>query len=236
MSDPVAIGTAIVAYIEPHEGHAREFNRWYERDHFYAAAMAAPGAYAGGRWVATSACKRARAAGNLFGDPSRGSYLATFWILPGSQDEWDAWVTREMPKLTAAGRLFPERDHLQTAVYSFAWDVRVELAPPPATALDHGFEGVVAIAAPAGTVGLDAWARALVSPQLPLVVALESRREILSTTDPDEHVLLIGFCEREPLALWRDRVEPALADLPAVGFGGPFLRTIPGTDTYVEDL
>jgi hypothetical protein len=38
------------------------------------------------------------------------------------------------------------------------------------------------------------------------------------------------------LEVWRARIEPALARLPAVGFASPFLRTIPGTDAYVDDL
>ena len=41
----VAIGTAIVAYIEPHAGQALEFNQWYDRDHMFAATTAGPGAF-----------------------------------------------------------------------------------------------------------------------------------------------------------------------------------------------
>jgi len=51
----VGIGTAIIAYIEPHEREAKAFNRWYERDHMYAATTAGPGAFSGARWVATRA-------------------------------------------------------------------------------------------------------------------------------------------------------------------------------------
>ena len=38
------------------------------------------------------------------------------------------------------------------------------------------------------------------------------------------------------LDAWRSRVEPALAQFPSVGFASPFLRTIPGTDAYVDDI
>ena len=114
----VSIGTAIVAYIEPHAGQAREFNRWYERDHFYAATTAGPGAFSGARWVATRACKAVRPPGaTWFGDTGRGSFLTTVWLLDGSQTEWDEWVARQMEVLRAQDRMFAGRDHVHTAVY-----------------------------------------------------------------------------------------------------------------------
>ena len=95
----VAIGTAIVAYIEPHEGQAHAFNRWYERDHFYAATTAGPGAFAGARWVATRACKAVRPSVRRGSVIRRGSFLTTVWLLDGAQPEWDAWVGEQMEKL-----------------------------------------------------------------------------------------------------------------------------------------
>ena len=35
----VALGSILVSLLEPEEGTARAFNRWYERDHFYAGCM-----------------------------------------------------------------------------------------------------------------------------------------------------------------------------------------------------
>ena len=121
----VGIGTAIVAYIEPHEGQAEAFNRWYERDHFYAATTAGPGCIRGARWVATRACKELRPPGGTwFGDPARGSYLTTVWLLDDTQGEWDAWVGRQMEHLRAEGdRMFAGRDHVQTGAYRFVCEV-----------------------------------------------------------------------------------------------------------------
>ncbi len=235
MSDPVTIGSAVVAYIEPHAGAARAFNRWYERDHFYAAAMAGPGMFAGARWVATRDCKAARPENALFGDPARGSFLATYWLLPGMQPAWDEWAAAEYAK-TPADRLFAARDHIHTAMYRFRWDARTEDAPPPATALDHGFAGVIAIASVAPADWLADWAHKHLSNEMHLLVALSSARTIMTTTDAVDHVLLLGFCRADPLRVWRDQVAPALPEVPGLGFASPFLRTVPGTDAYVDDL
>ena len=49
----VTIGSALITMVEPHEGHERAYNRWYEDDHFYAGATAGPWMFAARRWVAT---------------------------------------------------------------------------------------------------------------------------------------------------------------------------------------
>ena len=47
------IGAALITMVEPHVGHERAYNRWYEDDHFYSGAMAMPWMFGGRRWVAT---------------------------------------------------------------------------------------------------------------------------------------------------------------------------------------
>jgi len=233
----VVIGTAIVAYIEPHAGQAREFNRWYERDHFYAATTAGPGAFAGARWVATRACKAVRPpAAAWFGDAARGSFLTTVWLLDGAQLEWDEWVARQMQRLRAQDRMFPGRDHIHTAVYRYCCEVRADDAPTAAVALDHGFAGVIAIAVAPGAAAAESCAREIAGPELPVVVGLTPERVILSQAEPPPHALVLGFTAGDPLDAWHARIEPALARMPAVGFASPFLRTIPGTDSYVDEL
>jgi len=236
MSFEVAIGTAIVAYIEPHPGHELEFNRWYERDHFYAATMDGPGVFAGGRWVATRACKDVRPSVELFGDPRRGSYLATCWLLPGMQSTWDGWVTEQMKVLAAeGGRMFAEREHVHTAIYRFAWEHGVN-GLYAAVALDRCFDGIVAVAFEGGHADRAAeWTRAIVGVDVPVVVGLVPERVIMATAAAEPHLLVLAFCARDPLAVWKEQIAPALVDEPVV-FASPFLRTIPGTDTYVDDL
>jgi hypothetical protein len=233
----VVIGTAIVAYIEPHAGQAREFNRWYERDHFYAATTAGPGAFAGARWVATRACKAVRPPGaTWFGDAARGSFLTTVWLLDGAQLEWDEWVARQMERLRAQNRMFPGRDHIHTAVYRYCCELRADDAPTAAVALDHRFAGVIAIAVAPGAAAAESCAREIAGPELPVVVGLTPERVILSEAEPPPHALVLGFTAGDPVDAWHARIEPAFARLPAVGFASPFLRTIPGSDSYVDDL
>jgi hypothetical protein len=235
VTDPVGIGTAVVAYIEPHAGAARDFNRWYERDHFYAAAMAGPGMYAGARWVATRECKAVRPDKHLFGDPTRGSYLATYWVLPGMQTAWDEWVADQYAKLPPE-RLFGAREHMHTGVYRYHWEARTEDAPPPATALDHGFAGVIVVASIAPVGWLAEWARCTLANDMHLVLAFTSARTIMTTSEPIDHVIAFGFCRVDPLRVWRERVAPSLHTIPGLGFASPFLRTIPGTDVYTDQV
>ena len=94
--------------------------------------------------------------GRLFGDPARGSYLATYWLLPGSQAEWDD-VGRARVRGDATGaavrRVASTCTPRSTACTG---DVRADGAPAPATALDHGFAGVIAVATTGDASALDA--------------------------------------------------------------------------------
>ena len=56
-----AVGTMLLTLVDPHRGHEVAYNRWYERDHFYAGCMIGAGWFAGKRWVATRDLKDLRA-------------------------------------------------------------------------------------------------------------------------------------------------------------------------------
>ena len=47
-----------VTLVEPHRGHEVAYNRWYERDHFYAGCLIGAYKFAGARFVATAASRR----------------------------------------------------------------------------------------------------------------------------------------------------------------------------------
>jgi hypothetical protein len=199
--------------------------------------LAGPGVYSGARFVATRACKDARRPLALFGDPALGSYLSAAWYLPGTEADWNAWVGAQMQTLFADGRTFAGRDHLHTAMYEYAWDVGIADAPPAAFVLDRRFGGVIAIAVAGEENDTERWARDIVAPELPVVVALRRERVLMSVLDDvAPHTLMLAFVDGDALDVWNRRVEPALSSLPGVGFASPFLATVPGTDTYVDDL
>ncbi len=154
------------------------------------------------------------------------------WLLDDTQAEWDAWVAGQMERLRAEpDRMFAGRDHLQTGVYRLVRECRAATGVSAATALDHPFAGVVLLAVPPGAAVETA--AALVSDDVPTVAAFAPERTILTTTEPPAHELVLGFTPVDPLAAWDARVCPLLE---GVGFASAFVRTIPGTDTYSDDL
>ena len=50
----------LLTLVDPHKGFESAYNRWYERDHFYAGCMEGPWQIAGSRWVATREMKDLR--------------------------------------------------------------------------------------------------------------------------------------------------------------------------------
>src|SRR5439155_4420312 len=90
---PIKVGSMLFTLVEPHKGHEVEYNRWYERDHFYAGCMIGPWLFAGRRFVATRALKDVRFGSrpDLFGGRDLGSYLSVYWILAGRHDEHVDW-------------------------------------------------------------------------------------------------------------------------------------------------
>ncbi|TAK70643.1 MAG: hypothetical protein EPO13_01855 [Actinomycetota bacterium] len=246
------IGSAIIMYAEPPAGLEREYNRWYEDDHTYAASLAGPGSVAHRRWVAPARYKQLRPAATLFGDPARGSYLIAFWILAGMQEEWYQWLARQEQVLRDDERWEFPKDHIYTGSFTFVSEQRAPGGPRAISALDREFGGMIAVAIerqPGGELtGIEQWAESLRSARLPLSVVLTPLRlfkSVLSApADPadDPFALVIFFCDGEPDQVWLDEVEPRLADVPSiagatrVGFASPFLSTVPGTDRYVDEL
>ncbi|MCU1428025.1 MAG: hypothetical protein JWL83_2025, partial [Actinomycetia bacterium] len=163
---------------------------------------------------------------------------------------WDAWAIAQMKVLTAQDRLFPGRDHLHTAVYRYEFEERAEGGPFAALALDRDFAGVVAVAIDGDDLeAARTWCARLARREMPVVAAFTQQRLIMSVLEgapsaehegsagstSATHILVLGFVDGDVLAVWRDHVEPLLAEVP-VGFASPFLRTIPGTDDYVDEL
>jgi hypothetical protein len=132
--------------------------------------------------------------------------------------------------------MFAGRDHLHTAVYDFLWSVERPAVSPASLALTAPHRGVIAIALTGDADARD-WAVSRLEPDVPTVVALRRSRLLVSTLDaPADHTLLLAFVTGDPQEVWTRAIAPAVHARVDVGFAGPFLTTLPGTDAYVDDL
>ena len=262
MTEPpiVDLGAGIFALHDPHPGHEHEFNRYYERDHMYAAAILAPWTIAGQRFVATSDLKRLRyPADGPFGPIREGSYLTMYWIVAGKLDEQQAWVSDQMKLLNAAGRTFDQRS-VQTATsydYLGSWR-RDPDGVPPFQALDRRYPGVVWMAVErsdeASVAELAQWLAGDFLPanfaSSPVALAPmftpRAKEPWWPAAAPEvpgvgERVFITFFVEDDVRQIWQEHFADLGGKLDATGrcrtlMVAPFIPTIPGTDTYTDQL
>ena len=111
---PVKVGSMLLTMVDPVRGFEREYNRWYERDHFYGGCMIGPWLYAGSRWVAPRELKDLRwpGDGNVAQPVDAGSYVAITGSKRASISRHDGHHAGF--DLYANGRGFPKRDHVHT--------------------------------------------------------------------------------------------------------------------------
>lgn len=259
-ADPVKVGSMLFTLVDPHPGHEVAYNRWYERDHFYAGCMIGPWQFAGRRFVATAELKKLRDPDPtpITGAPHRGSYAAVYWVLEGHHDDWNLWAVDQVRALHRAGRMFEERDHVHTLLYRYLFEVGRDEDPVPAElALDHPYQGMIAmwvdgaegipryelearlrdVHLPAVLEGSEAGLVIGWEP-LPLQVDVPG---VARSESEDRRVLLIWFTDAPPDECWRSTVGAARQRIEAADHGTvvasiPFIPTIPGTDTYADRL
>jgi hypothetical protein len=246
---PIRLGSLLFTLVEPRPGFEVAYNRWYERDHFYSGCMIGAYTVSGGRFVATSAEKALRfGTGSI--DTAKGSYLALYWILDGHHQDWDAWAVKQVNVLHGAGRMFKERDHIHTSFYNLDAEYNAPGSTMPIElALDRPYGGVAAFVidlAP-GKTGADV-AAFLKARDLPGDVALSGSPIPLDPTSPKdvpvdavERAVFVSFSLEDPKAVWEDRYLPLAkvieeAGLGKIAFASPFIPTVPGTDTYTDQL
>jgi hypothetical protein len=252
---PVKLGSIMITMVEPHQGHQVAYNRWYERDHQYSGVMIGPYTLAVGRFVATKDLKALR-----YPDPSpvapdrKGSYVALYWIVDQHHDDWWRWGRKQVVVLHQAERMFPHRDHVHTQLYRFDGAVsRDDDGVPPELALDRRFPGMVAVwcktsgdrdeavaslkssAVPDALKGSSA---SMCLTFLPFPMPPGQPSDVPSSTDDDQRFLQIWFCERDPSEMWDvfESLPKAYGDTAEILLAAPFKGTIPGTDTYTDQL
>jgi hypothetical protein len=255
---PIKLGSILFTMVEPHKGHEVEYNRWYERDHFYAGCLVGPGILAGSRWVATKPYKDLRYPADtpIAADPQLGSYLATYWIEASQSKEWGAWGGKEVHRLHAENRMFEERDHIHTKMYLYRGGVfRDADGVPPEIALDHGFKGLaVTFLEGEDRKALDKWYRETYLPDVlkgsPIAMTLaftaipipsDAPGDVPRVADDAKRMLYLSFLDRDPAEVWDPLFVKQGEQVEAAGLGkviwaGAFIPTIPGTDTYTDQL
>jgi hypothetical protein len=262
-AEPVKLGSMLFTMVEPHRGHEVAYNRWYERDHFYSGCMVGPYTFAGRRFVATAELKGLRDPdpSEITGTPERGSYVSVYWILDGYHRVWNRWALRQVNALHAAGRMFDERDHVHTLPYKYRWEFRRDPEGVPIeVALDHPYWGFVPVfidrADDITNEALWEWLRTehlpsflpgsdadLVAAFTPMTVDVDGSQD--EGQDPESEsnsrTLLLWFLSTPPEVAWETVIVEHRRRLEESGLGRvvaalPFIPTIPGTDTYTDQL
>ena len=258
---PIEMGSMLLTLVDPHVGHEVAYNRWYERDHFYAGCMVGPWLFAGSRWVATRELKDLRISdgrGEVAKPLDAGSYVAIYWVHAGKDDEHWEWAGEQVHWLYANGRGFAERSHVHTVLFDYLTTAYRDADPIPIQlALDHGYAGIAMIATDraegvseqdfaewtASSRALSGGAIAHISTWRP-----QPRNEITGNAPMDlgtgtggaERSMQLAFLETEPGQSWPEVVAHARAidesGLGRVCFAGPFLKTHVGTDDYTDQL
>ncbi|HXJ33797.1 MAG TPA: hypothetical protein VMS22_07115 [Candidatus Eisenbacteria bacterium] len=256
---PVKVGHMLLTMVDPHRGHEVAYNRWYERDHFYAGCLVGPWLFAGRRWVAPRALKALRyprESALAKPDVTAGSYVAIYWIHADRFDEHREWAGQQVRWLYQNGRGFAARTHVHTLLYNLEWTLYRDADPVPIElALDHGFAGMAMLAvrrAPGvSAAAVDAWWRAALPPAIagtPIATcaswsAVPQRgapMDIPVVDEPERLRMHLFFLDTDPLRTWH-RFETlgrelAASKLGEVVFASPWLPTIVGTDTYTDEL
>jgi hypothetical protein len=260
-AEPIKLGSLLFTLVEPHRGHEVAYNRWYERDHFYAGCMIGPYQFAGKRFVATAAMKALRDpdSSEVTGEPDRGTYLGMYWVLDGYHDVWNRWAVDQVMALHKAGRMFNERDHIHTLLYRYVWEQQRDVDGLPAElALDHPSAGLVAVfterADDLSAADFEAWQRQEHLPSLlpgtaarlvvaadPLPLLMDAPGDVPRTEADDRRQMTLWFLDTDPAEAWDSVIAAHRTAIESSGRGRivaalPFLPTIPGTDTYTDQL
>ena len=260
--DPIRLGTMLYTLVEPHKGHEVTYNRWYERDHFYAGCQIGAYNFSGARFVATADLKELRlpeGPSPITADAQTGTYLGVYYVLDGHHSEWNRWAVDQVNVLHAAGRMFDQRDHIHTGLYRFEWEQRRDSDGVPAElTLDHRFAGMVSVfIEPVDGVEpaqLGAWYRDVYLPSVlpgspaatvlafsPLPLLADAPGDVPRDAAAERRLLLLWFLDDAPADSWGQVFAGQGAALESSGLGrllwaSPFIGTIPGTDTYTDQL
>jgi hypothetical protein len=262
LPNAVTLGGALITMVEPHRGHERAYNRWYEDDHFYSGAMVGPWMFAGRRWVATRDLQSLRyPADSPVAQPvTAGCYISLYWTIEGHHDDAERWgVIAMRDNLYPQGRGFDERTHVYTAFSYFAGGVVRDTKSPLRAehSLDIGYPGLVVQVLDPGEGGdREALARWVLDEFAPGQLAGSPAAQCLvfypkplpqprvagtpEVANIERLVTVLWFLQADPRSCWArfERHGDLVAGVGkgSVAFCAPFVPTVVGTDTYVDEL
>ena len=256
-----AIGSALITMVEPHVGHERAYNRWYEDDHFYSGAMAMPWMFGGRRWVATRELQLMRyPEESAIAQPvTAGPYISLYWITAGRYEDHLRWTVATNQRLGPDGRVYMDRTHIFTAFQEYVGPVyRDKDGPRDYQSLDYPYGGlVVEVVDALPDVDRDTlwdWLRDEHIPSVldgsgvamcvvfkPIPLPEDKLSYVADLPGIDRRLTLLWFTDDDPRTVWDgsfvgegDAV--AASGLGKVEFVAPFIPTIPGTEKYVDEL
>ncbi|MFN8028420.1 MAG: hypothetical protein U0W40_19290 [Acidimicrobiia bacterium] len=251
MVDHLELGHALVTMIEPDRDTIVAYNEWYERDHFLSGVLTGPGAFAGRRFAATRDLKALRfPEGSPVARPlDDGSFVTLYWIEQGQLGAHCDWGFPEAARLAGLGRMNTDRHHVSTAYYDLAgtWSAHDD-GVPVELALHHPYAGLVVVWE--ATASADS-GRQLLAADLPIDRVVTLRPIELpdplpampgvivdapaDAPGPSDVVVHCCFLTEHPAAGW----EGVAARIGAVTdplLVAPFVPTVPGTRTYLDEL
>lgn len=147
LAPPVELGTILFSLVEPEQGHAAAFARWYERDHFFAGCMTGADFFSGRRYVAPQDLKRQRAGEWVENGAAihRGSFLNLYWILKGRRETALSWSVDQVRRLARQGRMGPPTHNISTGFYDYTGGYFSDEDPIPAElALEYPYPSATA--------------------------------------------------------------------------------------------
>jgi len=255
----VGVGGALITLVEPDPGFEHAYNRWYEDDHFYSGAMAMPWMFAGRRWVAPTNLQALRYPDDsLIAQPlSAGKYISLYWITEGRYDDHLRWSVASNQRFLPNGRIYLDRTHVYTSFQSYRGVVYRdgERGPRDIHSLDYPYRGLVVevVDATDDRDALERWLREECLPARlagsPMAMTLlfapnplpaDKMSYVEDVPGLDRRITLLSLTEVPPdecVDAWQGLGDAVAASgLGRVELAAPFYPTLPGTDTYVDQL
>src|SRR5690606_22214468 len=135
-------GLISLVHVEP--GAERNYNSWYDDDHYYSGVLSLPWTLGGARWIATRELRALRypADSSVTDDLDRGAFLNTYLAAAGRFDEFVYAAGIAYDRLHRQHRMNQdgERSQVYTGMQEFVGSVRRDgLVPLPIHAFTYPY-------------------------------------------------------------------------------------------------